>query len=303
MENNEEPVLVTIRCLAYNHEPYIRECLEGFVMQKTNFKFEAIVHDDASTDKTAEIIREYAEKYPAIIKPIYETENLYSKHDGSLGRIMDDACAHGKYVAYCEGDDYWTDSLKLQKQVDFMEQHPDVSYTCCRFDVKNEFDKTCKICGNLYFDKDENKDKDFFLFDQSYPFLVQWVSLTLTQMIRRDAMDSEFCQKFKYSRDVHLIYSVLRTHKGACLNFVGGVSRISSASTFGQYPIVCRLKTSYEVYKEFYSCERTKLLRICMVNALTGLLNHGCWVKPQSLLELSIYLRAVYHYFFKKIHH
>ena len=75
---NESP-LVAIQCLAYNHGPYIRECLEGFVMQKTTFPFIAIVHDDASTDNTAEIIREYEKKYPDIIKPIYETENQYSE--------------------------------------------------------------------------------------------------------------------------------------------------------------------------------------------------------------------------------
>ncbi len=123
-ENQEEPLMVTIRCITYNHEPYIRQCLEGFVMQRTNFRFEAIVHDDASTDGTAAIIREYAEKYPDIIKPIYETENQYSKHDGSLRRIMD-AHMHGKYIAICEGDDYWTDPLKLQKQVDFLEANPE----------------------------------------------------------------------------------------------------------------------------------------------------------------------------------
>lgn len=116
--------LVTIRCLVYNHEPYLRQCLEGFVMQKTNFPFEAIVHDDASTDGSAVIIREYAEKYPDIIKPIYETENQYSKHDGSIQRIMNEH-TRGKYVALCEGDDYWIDPLKLQKQVDFLECHPD----------------------------------------------------------------------------------------------------------------------------------------------------------------------------------
>ncbi|MEI3125979.1 MAG: glycosyltransferase family A protein [Odoribacter splanchnicus] len=81
-----EPLMVTILCLVYNHESYIRQCLEGFVMQKTNFRFEAIVHDDASTDGTAAIIREYAEKYPNMIKPIFETENQYSKGDGSLVR-------------------------------------------------------------------------------------------------------------------------------------------------------------------------------------------------------------------------
>ena len=122
MDDNK--ILVSIRCLVYNHEPYLRQCLEGFVMQKTNFRFEAIVHDDASTDGSAEIIREYAEKYPDIIKPIYETENQYSKHDGSLRRIMNAACK-GKYIAMCEGDDYWIDPLKLQKQVDFLENNLD----------------------------------------------------------------------------------------------------------------------------------------------------------------------------------
>ena len=121
--------LVAIKCATYNHEPYIRDALEGFVMQKTNFPFVAIVHDDASTDGTPDIIREYAEKYPDIIKPIYETENQYSKRDGSLRRIMNAAveASGAKYVALCEGDDYWTDPLKLQKQVDFLESHPDYS--------------------------------------------------------------------------------------------------------------------------------------------------------------------------------
>ena len=123
-----EPLMVTILCLVYNHESYIRQCLEGFVMQKTNFRFEAIVHDDASTDGTAAIIREYAEKYPDIIKPIFETENQYSKGDGSLGRIMT-AHTHGKYVAICEGDDYWIDPLKLQRQVDFLEGNPEYVLT------------------------------------------------------------------------------------------------------------------------------------------------------------------------------
>lgn len=127
-DNNNESIIVSIKCTAYNHEKYIRETLEGFIMQKTNFRFEAIVHDDASTDNTADIIREYAEKYPDIIKPIYETENQYSKKDGSLLRIMNEA-SRGKYFALCEGDDYWTDPYKLQKQVDFLESHPD--YVLC----------------------------------------------------------------------------------------------------------------------------------------------------------------------------
>jgi len=129
----EKTPLVSIKCFVYNHEPYLRQCLDGFVMQKTDFPFEAIVHDDASTDNSAAIIREYAEKYPDIIKPIYETENQYSKKDGSLSRIMNQAC-RGKYIAICEGDDYWIDPLKLQKQVSFLETHPD--YTMCVTEAK-----------------------------------------------------------------------------------------------------------------------------------------------------------------------
>lgn len=121
---NSEPIMVTIRCFTYNHEHYIRRCLEGFVMQITNFRFEAIVHDDASTDGTAAILREYADKYPDIIKPIYEIENQYSKKDGTLNRIMNEH-THGKFAAMCEGDDYWTDPLKLQRQFDFLNMHDD----------------------------------------------------------------------------------------------------------------------------------------------------------------------------------
>ena len=135
MKDNSKP-LVSIRCLVYNHEPYLRQCLDGFVMQKTDFAFEAIVHDDASTDNSAAIIREYAEKYPDIIKPIYETENQYSKKDGSLSRIMNEAVhPAAKYIAFCEGDDYWTNPVKLQKQVEILEEHPNVTMVYSNFET------------------------------------------------------------------------------------------------------------------------------------------------------------------------
>lgn len=171
MKNN---ILVAIHCLAYNHEPYIRDCLDGFVMQKTNFKFVAIVHDDASTDGTAAIIREYAEKYPEIICPILETENQWSKKDGSLGRIMNEAieATGAKYVAMCEGDDYWIDPYKLQKQVDILDN--DDSLMAC---VTNSIvvNNTSEILSN--YTKDivkENKEgrynlRDFMQTTHQYP--------------------------------------------------------------------------------------------------------------------------------------
>ncbi|MBR6981966.1 MAG: glycosyltransferase [Ruminococcus sp.] len=127
----EQKPLVGIKCLAYNHEKTIRQCLDGFVNQKTNFPFIAVVHDDASTDHTADIIREYAEEYPDIIKPIFEEKNLYQQGkfdliEGSINQAMD-GC---KYVALCEGDDYWISPDKLQRQVDYLEANPDYSMCC-----------------------------------------------------------------------------------------------------------------------------------------------------------------------------
>lgn len=285
---DKEPLMVSIRCLAYNHEKSIRETLESFVMQKTNFRFEAIVHDDASTDGTAGIIREYAEKYPDIIKPIYETENQYSKHDGSLFSIMNKACT-GKYIAYCEGDDYWIDPLKLQKQVDYLEAHPEVVYSCCRFNVLNEYTNTYTTCPNRYFDNELNKDKKEFLFDIEYPFTVEWVTLTLTQVIRRELLDEQFYKKFKYARDVHTIYRVLSAGKGVCHNFIGGVCRVSDASTFGKYSTQKRLQITRKVYEEFYDITRYDLIKTCLINTCASLINSHIYIVPHHLFEIKAY--------------
>ncbi len=118
--------MVSITCLVYNHEKYLRNCLDGFVKQKTTFDFEVLVHDDASTDGSQQIIREYEEAYPNIIKPIYQTENQHSK-GVQIQYAYQFPRAKGKYIAFCEGDDYWTDEYKLQKQFDMMEKHPECS--------------------------------------------------------------------------------------------------------------------------------------------------------------------------------
>ena len=123
-EFNDKP-LVSICSLSYNHSKYIRKSLDSLLSQKTSFRFEIIVHDDASSDGTSEILREYAEKYPEIIKPIFQKENQYSKGIKPIFEYVF-PMANGKYIALCETDDYWIDPYKLQKQVDFMEKNPDV---------------------------------------------------------------------------------------------------------------------------------------------------------------------------------
>lgn len=121
----KEDICVSISCITYNHAPYIRQCLDSFLMQKTNFAFEVLIHDDCSTDGTTEIIKEYEAKYPDIIKPLYEEENQYQQGKPLGSAVWNFPRARGKYIAMCEGDDYWIDPLKLQKQVDFLEAHPD----------------------------------------------------------------------------------------------------------------------------------------------------------------------------------
>ena len=113
--------------MTYNHEHYIRQCLDGFVMQETNFSFEILVHEDASTDRTALIVKEYETKYPNLFRCVFQTTNQFTIQN-TLTNILF-PMARGKYIALCEGDDYWTDPFKLQKQVDFLEANDD--YAIC----------------------------------------------------------------------------------------------------------------------------------------------------------------------------
>lgn len=141
-----DDILVSISCITYNHEKYIADAIESFLMQKTNFKYEILIHDDASTDRTVEIIEKYRKKYPDIIKPIYQKENQYSKGI-RISATFQYPRAKGKYIAICEGDDYWTDPYKLQKQVDYMEKHPECSM--CVHAAYKVNDNTKKIAGKM----------------------------------------------------------------------------------------------------------------------------------------------------------
>ncbi len=122
--DDDVPPLVTIRCKTYRHEKFIRDALEGFLMQETTFRVEIWVHDDASPDKTAEIVREYEAKHPQLFKTTYQIENQFK---GLTEKYIEPHEIRGMFVASCEGDDYWCDSRKLQNQFEFMKAHPDCS--------------------------------------------------------------------------------------------------------------------------------------------------------------------------------
>ena len=190
--------LVSIRCITYNHEHYISQALDGFLMQETTFPFEIVIHDDASTDGTTDIIKEYENKFPEIVKPIYETENQYSKKDNTMELLI---LPHlkGKYTAFCEGDDFWTNKKKLQMQVDFLENNPDYGFCCTDVDIyyedTNKYDRaiTKRKLNNIIFDNG--------ISSTGYLLNVSWLFKTdlYNDIVNRNS-------KFYYDRPLQLFY-------------------------------------------------------------------------------------------------
>lgn len=229
-------VLVSICCITYNHAPYIRQCLDGFIMQKTNFKYEILIHDDASTDGTADIIREYEAKYPDIFKPIYQTENQYSKGK-NISATYNWPRAIGKYIAQCEGDDYWTDPLKLQKQVDYMEANPE--FSMCFHKVKVLSHDSNDI--NLYDHLCEREYSACEIYDR-------WTIPTCSVLYNRHKLKLLRPKKCIFG-DIVLFLSLANDGKLFCLDFIGGVYRrhqkgVSTQCNNEQY------KALYHQYKE-----------------------------------------------------
>lgn len=230
--------LVVIRCITYNHEAFLKDALEGFLMQKTDFPFVAVVHDDASTDGTAAVLRKYAEQYPDIILPIYEEENQYSKRNRSVGRIMYAAskATGAKYAAMCEGDDYWTYEYKLQKQVDFLESHPEYSLVFHNAKILRMDDASGTLSPSIFH---QDKSREY----TAKEIYCQWTIPTASALYRIeiDTDPIQYNTKFKVGDNVKFLtaakhgklygifedWSVYRLHKG-------GVTVISGHGAFAK---------------------------------------------------------------------
>lgn len=220
----DQEILLSVICDVYNHEQFLHQCFDGFVMQKTDFKFEVLVHDDASTDKSAEIIMDYVNKYPDIFKPIIQTENQFSKGD-RIWTTYQFPRAKGKYLAFCEGDDYWIDPLKLQKQVDFLENHKEV--VVCSHTVLNYLQKNNKFVQNFYklnFVKENNLSLYKYDLDNYWKF---WVTQPLSCVIRNgDYLYHMPIEQYKVFYDVTFFYYVLKHGKGVLIDEDMGIYRV-----------------------------------------------------------------------------
>lgn len=256
-------IVVTVFCLTYNHEKYISRTLEGFVSQKTNFKFEVLVHDDASTDGTAGIVRSYEEKYPDIIRGIYQTENQYSKRIGITTNFITPN-VRGKYVAMCEGDDYWMDEYKLQKQFDAMEENPE----CCMcvhktMEIYESGEETGKIFPDVQIGTGIVAQRDFLELCRSYSFHTssymfradEWKKYTLEPPAFRSACrvgDETYMLYFGQLAPVYFISETMSAYRrGVASSWTQQQANNKTPEQIARHPI--EMVNTFRLFDEYTS--------------------------------------------------
>ena len=275
--------VISVMCCTYNQEKYIKNCLEGFVNQKTKVPFQVIVHDDASVDSTPQIIREYERKYPEIIKGIYQKENQFSIHPKRLQKFVYPMLA-GKYVASCEGDDFWCDKEKLQKQYDAMEQNPDCSI--CLHKVKMIYEngvETEKYIPSLDFYPDKMMGEDYI---RQYLLAKMELFHTSSFFVKRDilfsipkSMDDSF-----FVGDVPIILWCAANGNLLFQDYVGSCYRMMSQGSTNQ-----ALKNrNYAIMRQ-----KTSVEGLLAFNAETG-------GKYWEYMKHDLYMRKAQLYFYDK---
>ena len=263
--------LVSILCQAYNHESFIRQCLDGFLMQKTDFSFEILVHDDASTDQTANIIQEYEKNYNNIINPIYQIENQYSQKKRVFLNIQLPR-AKGKYIALCEGDDYWTDPYKLQKQVNFLENNP--AYVLCCGGYESFHTETQEMKPEI--ETRFLKKKDGFSFTLNEMSLT-WLTKSLTCVFRANSLckNIDLIKSYTRNRDVHLFYHILKEGKGYYFNEIFGVYRIHSGGIKSLVGDRVNRNSAYNRCIELYGKNKDRYTQALLFRAIVSLLKYN----------------------------
>lgn len=236
--------MVSVDMITYKHEAYIAQAIEGVLMQETNFEYDLIIADDCSPDKTEEIVKNIIATHPKghIIK--------YFRHEKNIGMQANGLFAvqecKGKYIALCEGDDYWTDPLKLQKQVDFLEKNEEFVVVYHHFDVLDESTgllRKRKIPFNI---SQETK----FVVVESFFDSQGWFTQPLTSLFRTSHFNNIKFPNYKFSRDVHLNYHLIKGKKALWINEIMGVYRHHSGGMFSMQDAQKNRDVSYLIYQE-----------------------------------------------------
>lgn len=273
-----EKPLVSICCITYNHAPFIRQSLDGMLMQE-EVDYEILIHDDCSTDGTTEIVKEYAAKYPDKIFPLYEEENQYSK--GVWVDGYNYKRARGKYIAYCEGDDYWTDPLKLQKQVEFMEAH--LEYSVCFTTFLNHVVKTDK-----YLETDPtyllraNGNPEGIDIDKGM-FFEKWCTQPMTMLFRISTFNFDWQKQYKYYRDMHEIYHLLKVGKCRLMNFDSGIRNVHGGGIASMINTKKQVQVSECIARELYAFHKDEPTKRFLYETLDWVLHYS---RPLSIIRI-----------------
>lgn len=271
--------LVSICCMTYNHENYISQCLFGFVMQKTTFPFEILVHEDASTDVTANIVKEYEIKYPSLFRCVYQAENQFTKQNTLVNILFPKSI--GKYIALCEGDDYWTDPYKLQKQVDFLEANPD--YSMC-FHNAEIIDEGTQLSEGLFIGPQKQQ---YIQLNSSrevlpYEIMIDWIVPTCSCLFRAEMMNYEKINSMNFVfGDIAMFLSLAANGKVFYLNEIMSVYRKSLKGA--------RFSNDGEYKNGRWERHYNELARLCQDKELEFVINY-------FKCEVLIYSRAFFSY-------
>ncbi len=248
-------MLLSVVILTYNQDKYLNKALESIFSQKTDFEFEILVCDDCSTDSTSTIIHDFQTKFQNsnLLKYYRHNNNIGIKNNGIFAL---DKCL-GKYVAICEGDDYWIDEYKLSKQVNFLENNLNVSVCFHDFLIlRDGHFLNSKV--DLHNQKPVTIPNFFF---KSYSDTPYWVTQTLTAVFRRSLIELETYNRYIFFRDYHLYYHLLKKGKGYYFSDIMGVYRDNSKGEFTKLSIENKLKIDAEIKKEIFLFNDDKLYK------------------------------------------
>jgi glycosyltransferase involved in cell wall biosynthesis len=263
--------LVSICCTTYNHAPFIRHALDGFLAQRVDFPLEILINDDASTDGTPDILREYERAHPELFRVVYQAENQFSRGVRPMLDLLFPR-ASGKYLALCEGDDYWTDPEKLRKQVGYLEAHPDCTVVSGGYVILEDGQARPDIISPPPGRELATDPPGFaFGFDEMRH---RWMTKTLTSVIRKAALPEGWAAPYRYVRDVHIFYHLIKAGSGFYITEPLGVYNVHAGGIHSAKHGVVNKTVAYRCRKELHLRNRDDFTRSHYLKACTRLASH-----------------------------